>query len=101
MNPYEVSPIAPKDAQGAVTPCMRCGSMALTRDDPRFPEFGLGSWICYGWAIFIFRYSFLMPSDTCQDCGTRFHFKPWGSLITMLLVFLAIFLACTLIDDAF
>ena len=83
MNPYETSSTLQHDAQIAIKPCMRCGSTNLIRTDPRFTQSGVLGWFHFGWIFFVFRYSFLMPADTCQDCGARVHFKPFGSLLMM------------------
>jgi hypothetical protein len=92
-NPYEVS----RESMGSGASCMRCGGHSLVRTDARFPRYTIVRCILYGWAVLLVRYAFVMPVDTCPDCGARFYYKPTGSLLVMILLISLAILATGLV----
>jgi hypothetical protein len=88
-NPYQISPAVSQGQQNWTDPCIRCGSTHILTTDPRFPKLQPHQWLLHGWITLPFRYAFRMPQHTCQNCGTRIHHKPLGSLIAMILILLS------------
>ena len=68
MKPNKGSDAVRQDGLKSIARCIRCVSETLFGEESSFPRFGIGCWIAFGCVDFVFRYSFVMPSDTSAKC---------------------------------